>query len=312
MNNSGILNEFIDYSNKNDLNMYGIALQQNGREIASYRWTKDERHPLHSMSKSYVSIAVGIAIDEGYISLSDTVVSFFPDIVLKETNAYLLQMTVRDLLIMASGHSEPVLMGRQREELTNDKWKESEEGDWTIVFLTSLPDHAPGEKFQYDSGCTYMLVRIIESATGKEFLEYITPRLFSPLGIDTPEWERCPRGHVKGGTGLSLRTEESLPFGQMLLQGGVYHDKRIVSENWIQEAAKFQIATDQSGFFYDKSLGYGYQFWVAREGAYRASGAYGQGCFVIPSRNAVICYNAHTGNLQGILEGLWEYLISKL
>lgn len=297
-----VLNEYVDYINERGINMYGICVQQDGELIDSFRWTPDEPHPLYSMSKSYTGVGVGIAIDEGRFSLSDKVCSFFPELLPDRVSDYAAEMSVRDLLMMASGVSQPALMNGNAVE----------EKDWARVFLAATPDTRPGKTFVYDSGCTYMLSRIIAKTTGEDLLDYLKPRLFEPLGIADPVWDRCPLGYSLGGSGLRLKTAQSLPFGQMLLQGGEWEGKRIVSADWIRESTAFQIATDNCGFFYDKSLGYGYQFWVAREGAFRASGAHGQGCFVLPHRNAVITYNAHTPDMQAILEGLWDIVIAKL
>ncbi len=299
-----ILKEYVRYIGESGINMFGICVQQHGELLDEFRWTADEPHPLYSMSKSYVSIGVGIAIDEGRFALNDTVVSFFPELLPEQVSGYAAEMTVRDLLIMASGVSRPALM--------NGEENRPGETDWAKAFLAVVPDTQPGKTFVYDSGCTYMLSRIIAKTTGQDLLDYLKPRLFDPLGIENPEWDKCPLGYSLGGSGLRLRTAQSLPFGQMLLQGGEWENRRIVSADWVREATSFQIATDGCGFFYDKSLGYGYQFWMARMGAYRASGAHGQGCFVIPHKDAVITYNARTPDMQSLLEGLWEIVIPQL
>ena len=307
-NTPGFLEAYVNYLDARAINMVGICVQQHGKLLAEHRWAADEPHQLYSMSKSYTSIAVGMAMDEGFFSLEDKVVSFFPELLPDAVSEYTAQTTVRDLLIMACGVSRPVLMNGASQRA--DEGEDDE--DWAKIFLSAAPDVRPGTKFVYDSGCTYMLSRIIAKTTGEDLLDFLMPRLFAPLGIENPVWDRCPLGYSLGGTGLRLRMAESLPFGQMLLQGGVWEGKRLVSERWVREATTFKIATDDCGFFYDKSLGYGYQFWMAREGAFRASGAYGQGCFVIPHKDAVITYNAHTDDMQAILEGLWEIVIPKL
>ena len=294
-----VLKEYAAFIDSKNIGMYGICVQQRGEMIASHRWTGDVPHQLYSMSKSYTSIGVGIAIDEGRLALSDRVVSFFPELLPERPDDRMARMTVRDLLTMSAGFTNPIQ-------------PEAADRDWAAVFLSSAPDMEPGKTFVYDSMCTYMLSRIVARAAGEDLLDYMKPRLFDPLGIENPVWDRCPSGYSLGGTGLHLKTAQSLPFGQMLLQRGIWNGRRIVSEDWIGEATRYQIATDRCGFFYDKSLGYGYQFWIAREGAYRASGAYGQGCFVIPHKDAVITYNANAADLQSILEGLWDLVIPKL
>ncbi len=305
-----ILKKYVDYIDGKKIKMFGICVQQHGEMKDSHRWTEDRPHHLFSMSKSYVSIAVGIAVDEGRFSIDDRVISFFPELVPDWVGEHTARMTVKDLLMMAAGISRPVLMnGNIREPGSADPRAEK---DWAKVFLQTEPDMEPGKKFIYDSGCSYMLSRIIARATGQDMLDYLIPRLFGPLGIEDPVWDRCPLGYSLGGIGLRLKTADSLAFGQMLLQGGRWNGRRIVSEEWVREATTFKIATDDCGFFYDKSLGYGYQFWMGREGSFRASWAYGQGCFVIPGRDAVITYNADTDEMQALLEGMWDILIPEL
>ncbi|MBQ7063926.1 MAG: serine hydrolase [Firmicutes bacterium] len=306
------LREFVELMDREQVHMFGIAIQKGGKLVDEYRWEPDVPHQLYSMSKSYTSMAVGIAIGEGRFGLDDRVADFFPEYDKGDISDLKKKTTVRHLLTMAAGHTQPVLMGGRAEELVNKDFRDPTENDWARAFLKAEPDHEPGTNFVYDSGCTYMLGRIVEKTSGEDTRDYLVPRLFEPLGIETPEWDRCPTGHSLCGSGLHLRTKQSLAFGQMLLQGGEYGGRQLVPAEWVKEATTFKIATDRCGFFPDKALGYGYQFWMARHGAYRASGAHGQGCFVVPYQDAVICYNAHTPKMQTLLEGLWDLVIPRL
>ena len=306
------LTPFIRCMDENEVNLFGIAILQGNDVIARYRWTEDVPHQLYSMSKSYTAMAVGIAISEGCFGLDDKLVDLFPEHTPSDVHPYKAATTVRHLLTMSAGHDNPLLLGRRAEEKTNDQFKEVEDPDWVRAFMSAAPDRAPGEKFVYDSGCTYLLSRLISKYTGQDLLEYLDERLFPYLGIRTPEWDRCPAGYPLGASGLHLRTEDSLAFGRMLLDGGKYNGRQLVPAEWVKEATTFKIRTDDAGFFPDKSLGYGYQFWMARHDCYRASGAATQGCFVIPYKDAVICYNGNTGKMQLLLEKLWELVIPNL
>ncbi len=306
------LTPFINCMNDNQVNMFGIAIQQGIDVIARYRWTEDVPHQLFSMSKSYTSMAVGIAISEGCFGLNDRLVDLFPEYTPENVHPYKAATTVRHLLTMSAGHDNPILLGRVAEELVNEGYKGVGDRDWVRAFMSIAPDRAPGEKFVYDNGCTYLLSRLISKYTGQNLLEYLDERLFRYLGIPTPEWDCCPAGYPLGASGLHLRTEDSLAFGRMLLDGGKYNGSQLVPEEWVREATTFKIRTDDAGFFPDKSLGYGYQFWMARHDCYRASGAATQGCFVVPYKDAVICYNADTGKMQLVLEALWDMVIPEL
>ena len=138
----GILNEYIGYIDSRKINMFGICVQQNGKLMDEYRWTADTPHHIFSMSKSYTSIAVGMAIDEGLFSLNDKIVSFFPDLLPEEVSEYTASVTVRDLLMMACGVSRPVLMnGDLNLPYAMDEDEMNAAGrDWAKTFLAVQPD----------------------------------------------------------------------------------------------------------------------------------------------------------------------------
>jgi len=303
-----LFRDFVETANRKNLGMYGVAVNQHGRFLGEYRFVPDEPHPLYSLSKSFASTAVGMAADEGLLKITDRVVSFFPEFLPDEVGGGLAAMTVRDLLVMASGHSAPVLMRRPPDAQTPP---EEQDRDWVALFLAAKPDIMPGKRFVYDSGCTYMLSAVLQKLTGQTMRDYLMPRLFEPLGIENPVWDTCPRGRTLGGTGLHLRTTQILPFGQLYLQDGVWNGKRLLSSKWIAQATSYQIGTTCAEI-YDKRMGYGYQFWMARHESYRASGAHGQGCMILPKWDAVIAYNAKTSDMQGILDNVWDNIAPKL
>lgn len=303
---NGFFDEFVKVANEGGYDLCGVAANVHGKYIGQYRWAPDEPHQLYSASKSYTSIAVGMAVGEGLLSVSDKVISFFPDKLPDEVSPELAAMSVRDLLTMASGHAKPVMEWPAGQGPEDD-------ADWVRFFLAAKLDRAPGQSFVYESACTFMLSAIIQKLTGAKLLDYLMPRLFTPLGLERPVWDENPQGINLGGTGLHLRTADMLPFGQLLLQRGMWNGRRLVSADWIDEATSFQIST--AGLFPgvpDKEMGYGYQFWLGRNGIYRASGMRAQGCVVIPHLDAVVTYNAGNGNMQGILDDIWDNLCPKL
>lgn len=150
-----------------------------------------------------------------------------------------------------------------------------EDRDWVRYYLSNPFDRMPGERFSYDIGCTYILSAVVQQISGETTLDFLTPRLFEPLGLEKPYWETCPMGRSLGGAGLFLRTKELLPFGQLCLQHGVYNGKQLVSAEYLAQAASKQIDT-QPDAPKDSCCGYGYQFWMCHNGTYRADGAYAQ------------------------------------
>nr|WP_306813058.1 serine hydrolase [Paenibacillus soyae] len=268
-----------------------FMLLQNGHVTAEF-WREPYRSTspqlLYSLSKSFTSIGVGIAWDEGRLRLEDSVISFFPDKLPEDVSPNLAKMTVRHLLGMNAGHEGNIYAEVAREE------------DWIKAFLAMDVEHEPGTHYRYSTHSTYMLAAIIERITGESLVGYLMPRLFEPLGIDRPAWETCPKGVTAGGMGLSIRTEDIAKFGQMLLNKGTYEGRRIVSEAYIDMATREQSdnrAAASPGRI-DSAQGYGYQFHLCRRGAYRGDGSFGQLCLVAPNANIVIAATSSFSSMQ--------------
>jgi len=172
-------------------------------------------------------------------------------------------------------------------------------------------EHEPGSKFVYNSAATYMLSAIVQKLTGQKVIDFLTPRLFDPLGIQGQTWETCPRGINTGGWGLAVKTEDIARFGQLYLQKGKWADRQLVPESWIAEATTKQISNGTNPAS-DWAQGYGYQFWRCRHGAYRGDGAFGQYCVVLPEQDAVLAITSGIGDMQAVLNVAWEQLLPGL
>jgi CubicO group peptidase (beta-lactamase class C family) len=287
---------FIEAADKID-SMNSFMLVRHGHVVAQGWWAPyraDDRHSLYSLSKSFTSTAVGLAIAEGKLSLDDQVLKFFPDDAPSNPSDHLKAMRVSDLLRMSTG------------QLTEPPRKSEE--PWTKTFLNHPVPFKPGTHFLYNTSATYMQSAIVQKVTGQTVLEYLTPRLFEPLGIEHPTWEASPQGISAGGYGLSIRTEDIAKFGQLYLQKGNWEGKQLVPAGWI-EAATARQTSNGSNPNSDWDQGYGYQFWRCRHGAYRGDGAFGQYCIVLPEQDAVIAITSGVKDMQSILNLVWEKLL---
>jgi len=280
--------------------MHSFMLVRHGRVIAEGWWkpeAADKPHVLNSLSKSFNATAVGLAIEEGKLSLDDPVLKFFPADAPADASDNLKAMTVRDLLTMTGGHdTEPKSVG----------------GAPTVKqFLAHPVLHKPGTHFQYNTMGSYTLSAIVTKATGQTSLEFLKPRLFEPLGIENPAWASSPAGNSLGGYGLYLCTEDIAKFGQLYLQKGKWNGRQLIPEKWVEEATSMQVPNDQESHAkigIDWQQGYGFQFWRCTHNAFRGDGAGGQLCVVIPDKDAVIAITAQTGNIQGEMNAIWDKL----
>jgi len=280
----------------------GFMLLRHGNVAAEGWWVPyDPQHPhsLYSLSKSFTSTAIGLAVAEKRLIVDDPVLKFFPDEAPANPSENLKAMRVRHLLSMNTGHKEDTTMYVLR----------GGDSNWARAFLSLPIEYQPGTWFVYNTAATYMLSAIITRLTGESLLDYLRPRLLDPLGIDNPRWETDPRGVNLGGTGLHIKTEEIARFGQMYLQKGMWQGKRIVPEEWIAEATKATSDNSNTQTNPDWSVGYGYQFWRCRHNAYRADGAFGQYCIVIPEQDAVLAMISGVQNMQTVLDKVWEHLL---
>jgi hypothetical protein len=182
---------------------------------------------------------------------------------------------------------------------------------WVKGFLSLPVEHKPGTHFVYNSGATFMLSAIIQKVTGKTLLEYLTPRLFEPLGIQHPTWEVSPEGINSGGWGLKIRTKDIASLGQLYLQKGMWKGKQLIPAAWVEEATKKQ-SSNGSNPESDWEQGYGYQFWRCRYDLYRGDGAFGQFCIVFPKQDAVLAITSGTSNMGAIMNLVWKYLLPAL
>jgi CubicO group peptidase (beta-lactamase class C family) len=277
-------------------------------------YSRDIKHPLYSVTKSFTSALIGICIDKGYIdSIGMKVLDFFPEYkYIINHDSLKERMTIRDLLTMTSG-------------LTWDEWSTSyndpgndvikliESNDWIKYVLERPMSHDPGTYVTYNSGVSNLLSGIITKATGKSASEIARDNLFSVLGITDWTWDKRPDGVSIGGWGLSLRPIDMVKFGQLYLKKGLWKNVQVISQGWIDESTMphYQI---------NHWCDYGYQWWrynknmeaVNASGIMFAAGRGEQFIWVIPDHNAVaVCTGWNDG--QSILEPvLWEYILKAL
>jgi dipeptidyl aminopeptidase/acylaminoacyl peptidase/CubicO group peptidase (beta-lactamase class C family) len=294
------IQSFLDAVEKDGLALHSLMLLRHGKVVAEGWWSPyapETPHALFSLTKSFTSTGVGLAVAEGKLSVNDPVLSFFPEQAPAAPDANLKAMRVRDLLTMSTGHDKDATGAIRGQE------------DWAKAILALPVEHAPGTHFAYNSAASYLLSAIVHRVTGMDLRDYLEPRLFAPLGITPGLWEKCPRGIRIGGWGLSVTTDAIARFGQLYLQKGMWEGKRLLPEAWIAEATSRQVSNGDPAKPSDWTQGYGYQFWRCRNGAYRGDGAFGQYCIVLPEQDAVVAITSGVGDMQAVLNLVWEHLL---
>jgi CubicO group peptidase (beta-lactamase class C family) len=304
----------------------GFMLLRHGNVAAEGWWAPygpEMPHSMFSLSKSFASTGIGLAVAEGRLTVDDPVLGFFPAEAPANPSEHLKAMRVRHLLSMNTGHKEDTTRRVFRDRLPIAKlgpraprWDDAsghafrgEDDNWVRTFLSLPVEQEPGTWFVYNTAATYMLSAIVTKLTGETLLDYLRPRLFEPLGIANPVWETDPRGINLGGTGLHITTEGIARFGQLYLQKGMWQGRRLVPEGWIAEATRAHSDNSNTQTNPDWTAGYGYQFWRCRHDCYRGDGAFGQFCIVMPAQDAVLAIIGGVRDMQAVLDKVWAHLL---
>lgn len=276
--------------------VHSLMILRNGKVITEgsfppYR--QEVWHISHSMCKSVVALAIGIAIDEGRLDVNDRVSELLKDRKKPITILLKKNLTVKNLLMMSSG-----ILANEVTSATGN--------EWTKGCLESTQRFEPGKKFHYNSMNTYLLSVILCEITKQSLMDYLKPRLFDPLGIKKVFWELSPEGIEKGGWGLYLTLEDMAKLGQLCLQYGNWKGQQLVPKQWIEEMSKYRIDSTQGKGKY----GYGYQVWMGkRPGAYLFNGMLGQIVYIIPDLQMVFAFTGGSDNLYR--DNATNFLIEK-
>ena len=294
----GIL-RFLDEMKEKHLHMHAMMMLRHGKVIyeASFApWSQDNLHMLFSLSKSFTSTAVGFAVQDGLLSLTDKLVDFFPEHLPAGPCEKMQKITVKHLLTMNTGHE-------------TEPWHR---GDcWEKEFLRSYVEHEPGAHFLYNTYGTFMLSAIVQKVTGKKLLSYLREKLMDPLGMSPDIWtEESPTGVATGGYGLNVRVEDIAKLGQFYLQRGKWEGKQLLNEQWILDAQTAWSDNSPSGGDSDWGRGYGYQFWMCTpKHVFRGDGAFGQYCIIMPDQDMVIAINSGVEDMGAVMKSIWENIL---
>ncbi len=296
---------FLDAVAASKHELHSLMIVRHGHVVAEGWWhpyRADTPQMMYSLSKSFTSTAIGLAVAEKRLTVNDPVISFFPGDLPSELSDNLRALRVRDLLTMSVGHGQDSM---------GSLWGEN---NWVRKFLSLPIPNPPGTQFLYNSGATYMCSAIIQKLTGTRLVDYLAPRLFQPLGIENVSWELCPQGINTGGWGLRITTEGLAKFGQLYLREGLWNGQQLLPAAWTKEATSAHIqqpAPDlaKAKIQSDWHQGYGYQFWRCRHQGYRGDGAFGQYTIVLPEQDAVVVITSETPDMQGVLNLVWTHLL---
>ena len=264
---------------------HGLVVIRHGKiafEGYRYPYSAETPHTMFSVTKSLVSTAIGFAIDEGLLTLETKIEPYFSEYFHIKSKRW-DKITVESLLTMRSGKVFTFL-----QDMT---------ADYAKLFM--LAPFRGNNKFLYSNNDAHMLSALIQKVTGQSVVDYLTPRLFEPLGIKKPFWETNSLGVCIGGTGLYLTVPDMAKIGYCYLNGGKYEGKQVIPAFWTKEARKYRTDTMEKG------TGYGYYFWL-RKDCFMMDGMMGQFCMIFPEKDAVVAMTNCSESEQFVLKAFYK------
>ncbi|MFA6841019.1 MAG: serine hydrolase domain-containing protein [Sphaerochaetaceae bacterium] len=290
----------LDYLDSRGVPLHALLIARNGKLVyENYYapWKRENLHRLYSISKSFVSLAIGFLLEDGSLRLSDRIVDYFPDKVPENVHPWLNETTIEHMLSMSTCHSRTTY-----KRFLDGRTVYAD--DYAGSFFTVPPDHRPGTIFKYDTSSSHVLAALVERVGGMPLVEYLSLKLFSPLGIHDISWMADPQGLPMGGSGLSLR-----PYDLMKVLHAIAYSN-IVPATYLASACSRRMDISTGDFRLPAFSGYGWQFWTLADGGWCMYGMGGQFAIAMPDRNFLAVTTADTEGLQGDESLLLETVIS--
>lgn len=243
-----------------------------------------ELHRMYSVSKSFVSVAIGMLQEEGKISLDDKIVDYFPEYNVNNLHPYHKNATIKDMLKMSSLFDDQPYDG-------------AKDLDWISTFFHTKPQHESGSIMCYDTMATILCSVIVEKVTGKKLLDYMRPAFLDPIGFSEDAWcVETPCGHSWAGSGIMCSTRDLAKFANVIMHYGQFEGKQILPEAYLREATSYQISN-----FVNKATiqeGYGYQFWRTSGNGFGCFGMGSQIAICLPDLDMVIVMTGDTQEME--------------
>ncbi len=311
------LNSFVRASQEKQIDLDAVMVIQDGITLGLQRLDDMIYHNVFSIAKSFLVTGIGMAVDEGLLSLEDKPVDMFKEYLPEGYDKRWDKVTLIHLMTMTSGHGQPFLMAAERKKLkdVNSDYSEAAKKEWLVHAFSCPMSYEPGEKFSYGNLAPYVAGRMLEKAVGMSVCDYLYQKLWEPMHVKKPHWGTDPAGHTFPASDLYLDIADMIKLGELYLKDGVYEGRRYLSSEWVQAATGMQVDSsviNPPGYGDDELCGYGYYFWHNSKGGFRAYGREGQFVIVLPEKKAVIATQAMHHNVQDVLDLVWEHIEPQL
>lgn len=298
--------KFIEILEKNGLSTHDVILSRGDQIVFEKYWEPfgpDFLHRMYSVSKSFVSIAIGFLEQEGKINLDDPIVKYFPEESKNQTNDNMRNTTIRHMLMMSTAK-------------TSANWFTARTDDRVrLYFENDNPESRPsGTIFEYDSSGNFVMGALVERITGMKFMEYLREKLFRKIGVSEEAYcLECPGGHSWGDSAVLCTARDLWKVARFVLNRGSWNGEQILNEEYLIKATTKQIDNNPWGVSDFDAQGYGYQFWMGYEDSFWFNGMGGQYAVCVPHKDIILIHNADNQGKESskklILDSFYEWIV---
>lgn len=300
---SNSIYNFLNRLDQFQIPMHSVLLARHGKLITEAYYSPYDAKTLHrmfSVSKSFTSIAIGLLIAEGKLSLEDSIIQYFPDKLPLQVHPWIAQLTIREMLKMQTCHSSTT-------------YKTHPDKDWVESFFIAKPSHPPGTVFHYDSSSSHTLCALVERLTGKPMLDYLRGCYLDQVGFSKDAYMlQDPFGISMGASGLMATPMDLMIFALIIMKGGSLEERHFLPKEYLQEATSHQTDTLVKGPVLEECQGYGYQFWRIQNDGFACYGMGGQLAICLPRYDLICVTTADTQGIQGGNQLIYQSLYDEL
>lgn len=301
--------EFIEYLENTGFAVHATVMVRGDRVFYENYWApfnRDFRHRLYSVSKSFVSLAIGFLVQDGLVDLDAPVVSYFDAEITKGASEYVKRQTIKNMLMMSTGFPQ-------------DKYNwfsEHHEDRLRLYFESSTKGKLfkePGSLFDYDSFGSFVLCGVVEKVSGKTFDEFMHEKLYSKIGVSEDTYTlKCPGGTSWGDSAVMCRAIDLAKVALFTMKQGNWQGEQILDAEYIKTACS--PLTFNSAFFevHPDAHGYGYQIWRTRDNSFFFNGMGCQLAICVPDKDMVFVINADTQGIQPAMGKIMDAFFEKV
>jgi len=275
---SADLQAFMNRLEAHGINMHSVLMARHGKLFFEAYWQPFQAQTLHrmySVTKSFVSVAIGCLVDEGKLKLDDHIVDFFPDKLPENVPYEISRMTIRDMLTMCTC-------------FTSGDWIFPGVTDRVRFYFSKKPDKPSGTLFTYDSNASYVMGVLVERLSGMGLMDYLRKRVFQHIGgFENAYMLQTPDGTPWSDSALMATPRDLMRFAQFVMNRGCWEGKQLMSAEYLAEATRPQVTNDTDNRKAFDRYGYGYQFWMTEHNGFAFSGMGGQIAICVPEKDFV-------------------------